>query len=143
MAEEEIKKTTAEATAETAAPSVKQRNKKTKRIVNSGAVHIQGYTPHVHTHVGAVNDEIVSFRLGVNHGQLVGSGIVDNTFALDYFAGNLQGFGLFERAFKALCACGDSHHQQCGHNENFFHNVTILHKIHAKVATICQFGKLA
>ena len=33
MAEEEIKKTAANATAETVAPSVKQRNKKGKRIV--------------------------------------------------------------------------------------------------------------
>ena len=40
MAEEETKKT-ASATTETVAPSAKQRNKKGKRIVNSGAVHIQ------------------------------------------------------------------------------------------------------
>ena len=67
-------------------------------------VHIGGNTAEVHTHEGTVNDEVVSFGIGINHGQLVRGGVGDFAFALDDLSGDLEGLGLFERSFEVLGA---------------------------------------
>lgn len=75
-------------------------------------VHIQRHPTHIHAKVGAVNDKVVAFRFGIEHGQLVRGGEGDGALALNDTAGNFQCFSLGKCAFQVLCSCGNTAKKQ-------------------------------